>query len=172
MKYQINILNQSKIEPITLEDAKAYLRLDSDYENNNLIQIIKTTREAAEQYLRCSLIPKELLLVLSSNVNRKITLPYGPVIKIKSIILYNAGGGEDILDPKFYILNEDVVSFKIDISHQNIKIIYDAGYQEILSSIKQGMLIHLVSLFESRNGDMSIPNAVYGLYQQYRKIIL
>jgi hypothetical protein len=92
-------------EPISIEEAKLYLRLDSDYEANNLLQIIKTVREAAEQYLRCSLLVKSC-------------------------------------------------------------------YKEIPAPIKQGMLIHLVSLFEARGGEVSMPVATCSLYQPYRKIML
>ncbi len=95
MKDQIN-------EPITIKEAKSYLRLDSDYEDDNLIQMIRAVREAAEQYLRCSLV----------------------------------------------------------------------GDEKIAAPIKQGMLIHLVSLFELRGGDVGIPSAVRALYNPYRKIML
>jgi hypothetical protein len=112
-----------------------------------------------------------VLLTCKNYVDKKLLLPYGPVQNIKLITLENDLGAK-ILNPKFYDLSFDYLHFKTNIISPQISIYYQAGYtkDDLPESIKLGMLIHASSLFESRTGDIALPNATKSLYQPYCKI--
>lgn len=52
-------------EPVTLEEVKAYLRIDDDSEDMLLQALIKTAREYCENYQRVAYFPRTLRLTLA-----------------------------------------------------------------------------------------------------------
>jgi len=171
MKYNIKELKTISGEVISIAEAKLYLRIDNDYEKDNLIIIIASVRMAAENYLRASIVKKEFLLIAQKYLKQEFLLPAAPISQINKICLIDGAGREKILPKEYYNLECDRIYFSTNIISPRIYIYYNSGYETVPEDIKQGMLIHMASIFESRLGDISMPSASRGLYQPHRKIM-
>ena len=71
-------------EPVTLAEAKAFLRLDADYYTNDLIiqSFIISARERLEIFTNRSFAPKKLEVNFNSDF---LQIPYGPIVEIISL---------------------------------------------------------------------------------------
>lgn len=97
-------------EPVTLDEVKAWLRLDGDDEDDTLESLITAARQSAEEYLRRSLITQEWKLTLDlcsdrepwwdgvregaisslyGGLPRTIPLPKGPAKSLISVVTYD-----------------------------------------------------------------------------------
>ncbi len=83
-EFQVKILTDVTVEPVTLDEVKAFCRIDADFydDDNTLNMLIVSERERLEKVLNLSFSPKELQVRTYTN---EITLPYGPVTTITSI---------------------------------------------------------------------------------------
>lgn len=86
-------------EPVSLVEAKAYLRIDADYYTDDLIiqSLIISARERLEKFTNLSFAPK----TLEVNFNQGcLLIPYGPVVEI--ISLYDTEDPPVLIDPDKY----------------------------------------------------------------------
>jgi Phage gp6-like head-tail connector protein len=110
-------------EPVTLAEAKAWCRLDGTDEDALLTELIISARQAAEEYLRRSLISQSWKLTLDLGQNhgqwwdgvrdgaitalygalpRTIPLPKGPVRSITSVTTYDLNNASAVYDAANY----------------------------------------------------------------------
>jgi uncharacterized phiE125 gp8 family phage protein len=150
------------------------LRLDGEGEEDNLSKIITAAREMAEEYLRLSLVHKKFVLNLNNLAHGEIRLPYGPILEVERIILSDQKHQETLCPENLYTLRDDRLIFHSPIMASSIDVYYQAGYvpNSTPKSIIQGMLMHVVALFDARAGEVAIPKAAKALYQAYRRILL
>lgn len=117
-------------EPVTLGEVKAWAKIDHSDEDALLISLIAAAREAAEQYLRRSLISQTLRLTLGldgcglgdylgegtydlpvtalyGGLPSYVLLPRGPVQSIASVTTYGLDDAGTVFDPAYYTLNAD-----------------------------------------------------------------
>lgn len=163
-------------EPITLEQAKLYLRIDSEAEDTLIESLIIAARESAEEYLQASLMPQRWKLAYADYLPDGIELPRGPVNSVISVTLVERDGMESELDDSVYYLNPARTKLCFDaepIAHR-VEVIYEAGYEEaeaVPAAIKQGMLMHLAALYGDRES-FSMPAEAIAIYQPFRKVSL
>lgn len=67
-------------EPVTLAEAKEYLRVFHDTEDNTIQLIIKDARKTIEQATGLSLV--EQSITIKTDIDGVFTLPYGPVDEV------------------------------------------------------------------------------------------
>ncbi len=168
----IKNIYKSKIEPLTIKEVKLYLRLDSVVDDIIVQKIITAARIAGENYTRISLVQSRLLLTAYNYVDNEISLPLGPVSEIESVILVDRYDARSNLAKNFYYFDEEEQSlvFKSTLISPKILIRYHAGFSpgDLPEDLKQAMLIHIASLYESRIGNETIPAAAKSLYQPYK----
>lgn len=80
-------------EPITLNEAKQYLRVLYDNDDDVITQLITQARQTLEQATNLSLVEKEITLK-KDNYKNSYRFPYGPVMEVTKLELE----GEDISD--------------------------------------------------------------------------
>ncbi len=162
-------------EPVTLAEAKLYLRVDSTAEDALITDMITAARMMAEQWLSRSLISQSWQVAFDYAISSRTRLPMGPVTAIGSVVIVNQDGSTVTVDPSTYwlnaaknalMLNGPLVGFQIDIT-------YNTGYggaTAVPKPIKQGLLAHIAAMYDARgDSDMShMPPQVAGLYQPYR----
>ncbi len=142
-------------EPITLIEAKAFLRV-IDNDNDELIKsLIVTAREYVENITNRQLLPATYELY-DSNVVFK--LPKNPVRSIEKIEYLDINGVYNIFDPSLYSLYKDLgvgyvdyVTTPVLICHKEVfKITFTSGYDIVPETIKQYMKVKIATLFENR----------------------
>lgn len=101
MKYSLYVKREPPLEPVSLAEAKAHLRLDVDDENTLLEALIKAAREWAESYCRRSFVQRTLELRMD-DFPAEIRLPRGPVVSVTHIKYTDSGGSLATMDAADY----------------------------------------------------------------------
>jgi uncharacterized phiE125 gp8 family phage protein len=163
-------------EPVTLTEAKTYLRVDSTDQDSLIGDLIVTARALAEQWLKRSLITQSWKLSYGLAVGGAIALPMGPIVSITSVVATLIDGSTVTLDPAQYYLNaaQDGIIFKAISIGQHIDITYVAGYGDatlVPKPIKLGILAHIASLYDDRGQNATtLPEHSVRLYAPYRGV--
>lgn len=168
-------------EPITLDEAKDWLKVDDTADNDLITALITATREWAEELSGRKLITQTITENLdewpnSSYRNRRgeILLSVAPVQSVTSIRYYDENGTQQTLSSSRYIVDTRTdptrIALKSDFSWPTlenrisaIEIIYVAGYgsaSAIPEGIKTAMKLYLGNLYERRTNDPQSPFTV------------
>jgi len=162
MSYQISIIDPVETEPITLSEAKAFMRIDADYDlDDTLIGIlISSAREAIEKEINSALAPVGLMI--SAWNGSCLTLPYQPnpeLVEVKKgdgiltdenytfdryagIISINSVAGS----PSFFYETNGAVhlnSWGAVAEDNSYSVYYTTGYTTIPAALKHALLIQV-----------------------------
>ena len=166
-------------EPITLSEAKLYLRLDNNTEDTLINDLIVAVRMQAEQWLRRSLMTQSWKLGYDDGNISCVKLPMGPVISITSVTLIGSDESTQLLPASAYKLSEarNELLFTNLIAGLPFEVIYSAGYGDascVPRPIKLGLLAHVASMYDGRadTGEGGFPNQTLGLYAGFREVYL
>lgn len=127
MRQSTTVTTAPAVEPVTVDTAKAYLRVDGTTDDGLLADMIQSAREMVEAYLRRSLITQTIKLTLDwfpmtrsdqwfdgvqeiavSELYRGadyIKLPLGDVQSITSLVTYNQGNTAATFNSSNYYLD-------------------------------------------------------------------
>lgn len=147
-------------EPITLDEAKAWLRVDGAADDTLITSLITQSRELVEQYLNYSIV--ETTIVCTATPRKELVLPFTPVVTIASV---KDEEGEDV----DYTWNEFYISFDKGTysvtggSNEYVQTVttYDAGLPEIPGGLKLGLLEVMSWLYENRGDDSGFQMMLY-----------
>lgn len=144
-------------EPISLNDAKAFMRVDGTTDDSLIGDMIVAVRLAAEEALRRSLITQRWRIRYADTLGDQVDLPFGPVQSVVSVTLYDEEGNDMLVDAGLYHVSPSADALVME-SRQwahRVEVIYQAGYGDAASDvpmdIRQGMLVHLLALYEQRD---------------------
>ncbi|NIX76894.1 head-tail connector protein [Microvirga terricola] len=87
------LIDGPAVEPVTLTEMKAYLRVDDDAEDELIAGLIKASRLMVEAAARRILIAQGWRLMLDRwPEGRTVPLPLSPVLSIESVRVFDAAG--------------------------------------------------------------------------------
>jgi uncharacterized phiE125 gp8 family phage protein len=165
-------------EPVTLSQAKAFLRIDSTADDDTITTAITAARQFAEHYLRAVLLPQSWDFTIANPCDIRLTLPLGPAQSITSITLRDEAGDTSTMDSGNYTLAVDGfhVYFSDVPQTERLTVHYSAysyaNTAAIPAPILQGILHHIVAMVENRDGIAALPIQSVNCYQPYRRIML
>lgn len=168
----------SATEPVTLTEAKLYLRVSGTAEDDLITDLITVAREHAEQYLKKSLIDQDWRMTLDDYAPLTVRLPMGPVRSITSVRTIDSEDNATTISSANYQLknDRDAIEFDSIPYADHIEISYETGYasvSDIPTSIKYGMLAHIAVLYELRGeGKTGIPEQALALYAPHKEVLL
>jgi uncharacterized phiE125 gp8 family phage protein len=162
-------------EPVTLAEAKAYMRVTHVAEDSLIADLIISAREQAEQYLNMTLPQQSYTLSLADNDACAIALPRSPVMSIASVTLLARDGSSGVLSADAYYLHADqrVVVFDVAPDAHRVDIAYVAGFatpSAIPKPIKLGLLAHITALYEGRGEAAAMPREALAFYAPFREV--
>ena len=176
------------VEPLTLAEVKASLKVEQDDEDALLLRLITVARQRCEQYTGRVLIAQDWRLTLDAWPGRVVDLPNPPLMAVTSVLTYAEDDTPGPVDASLYAVDASVAPGRIirrtadawpapGRSYNGIEITYQAGYglswNDVPEALRQGMLHLIAQLYESREGSASaLPPAVLGLWQPYRLVRL
>lgn len=100
------ILAGPAVEPVSLADMKAHLRLETDDENALVADLTASARVLVERRTRLLLISQSWRLTLDRwGETRRVPLPFGPVLAVTAVRVRPASGPPAALDPALYRLD-------------------------------------------------------------------
>lgn len=162
-------------EPITLDEAKAHLRVDSDLTaDDGLIgALIVAARQGAEHQTGRALMPQTWELALDC-FESEIRLPKPPFASVSSVKYLDVNGVLQTLDPSAYIADSYSEPSRLmpaygtswpSIRRQAnaVLIRFDAGYANagaVPQQIKQWMLLQIGAMYENRESVAAVSSIV------------
>lgn len=169
------------IEPVTLSEAKAHCRVDTDADNALIQGYITTAREWVEDYIDRALVTQQLVMKLDA-FPAEIELPRPPMIASGTAtavtITYVTGeaGGTATLSASEYRVDRDSTPGAIRtlyagswpshlIDQNSVTVSWWAGYGDSASvpqRVKSAILMCVHELYEKR-GDGAMPVAAMRL---------
>jgi uncharacterized phiE125 gp8 family phage protein len=194
----LQIVTPPTVEPITLAEAKAHLRVDHTDDDTLISLLIKSARshlDGKNGYLGRALIQQTWDFIIDFFPENEIRIPLPPLISVTSVIYLDAGGVEQTV-PVFDYTVDNVSEPGWVVPSTNgwptpfeginaVRIRFVAGYTPIADSpvdlasnvpfaIKAAMLLLIGSLYANRENVVAgtvaneLPWGVKQLLQPYR----
>ena len=179
----ITIVTPPASEPISLAEAKLFLRVDHNTEDNLIASHVGAAREAVEAGIGRALVTRrvrESLDIWRRDAAQGAVLGIGPVTNVVAVRLLANNGAQSVIDPERYRLegNRDrprlvfPSGFPATLrSAGGIEIEYDCGYAEEASDLPVALRVAtmqiVASLYELRQGEGGIPETARALMRPF-----
>ncbi len=131
-------------EPVTLQEAKDFCRIDIDTDDALISALITAARKMCEAYTNISFVQRDFTVQLS-NPNGGIFLPYGP---ITDLTVYDADGDE-IQSPDLELSEGDFVQI-LEPWDERMSAEYTGGYETLPENLKTGLKNAILYLWDNR----------------------
>jgi uncharacterized phiE125 gp8 family phage protein len=169
IRYTSQMIEAPDIEPVTLEDARAHLRIDDDLtkDDDYIEQLITTARRRAENQTRRALITQRWSIYLSafpSGISWR--LPIAPVQSIAAVRYYDADNAEQTMPADRYALDQSTLMPRLRIVSPHawpiayvredaVEIELVAGYgddpEDVPQEIRHWILCAVAQMYEYRS---------------------
>jgi uncharacterized phiE125 gp8 family phage protein len=137
------------LEPVTLAEAKAHVRVDTPVEDTLLTGLIQTSRLQIEATLDLALIRQSWRLTIDAwSEGGALELPIGPVESITAVTVRDAAGGSTVIPPAHYFC---------DAASRPPRLIFAAGAEPKPGRAMAGVEIELVAGFGPAPADVPAP---------------
>lgn len=174
-------LNQTQVpasEPVSLDEAKNHLKVDSNDDNVLIQGLIATARQIAEKETHRVFITQEWELILDEGGD-EIDIPKPPIQSVDSIKVITEAGEEEEVSSSYY--DEDLgggfpgrVKLKSGYSwptHRGFAsfiIAFTCGYgdnaADVPEILRQGILQLIGHLYDNRGGAKNIPKEIEEIF--------
>ncbi len=135
-------------EPVSLEEAKLWLKIDGIDQDDEIERLITSCRHAVENYTHCSLIEKQVECTVRL-CGDLFELPNGPIKQVDGVLVE----GQDITGYS----KVDGPFIKIYNLYGLCNITYSVGYDAVPARLKEAILNELAYRNQNR-GDQSKEN--------------
>lgn len=134
----ISITDGTVIEPVTLQEAKAWIRVDGTDDDLIIALLITQARMAVESYTCCSLVSKDIECI--ANVDSLFELPHGPIDGTVKI-------NDEDAEPSATTGTDFI---KIVGVRGKVKLNYSVGYDPIPEQLKVAVLNEIAYRYQNR----------------------
>jgi len=178
MSLQLNTPPAS--EPVTLDQARAWLRVESGGDEDALIAaLIPAARARAEWHTGRAFVTQGWTLWLDQSAGI-IDVPLPPLQSVSSVTLYAPDGTATVLNAGDYaVAGQSVILARPPLllrPRHGIAVAFTAGYGEanaVPAAIGQAILQIVSALYEHRGGDaVPTPDNALALLAPYRSVKL
>lgn len=178
-------------EPVSLDEAKAHMRVDNDDEDSLIVRLIKSARETAERYTGRALLAQSFALARDrwpTNNPRSFEIPRPPLVAVTTVVVRARSGTETTLSSDAYIVDSASVPGRVvfkdttvlppDLADANaILVSFDAGYgslpSDVPAAIRSAILILVAYHYEQRgNAPAQPPADALALLAPFRVVAL
>jgi uncharacterized phiE125 gp8 family phage protein len=171
----ITIISEEVTNPITLAEAKNYLRVDFSEDDDLIEALITSARVRLEQYAGIAMTPRTLQVV--AYVDELIELPYAPISYILTVEYFSNNNWVEIEDGAYEVIGTTVRKvFTRDYPGMEYRFTYNCGYEEVPSTLKTATLKLVSDLYEYRESSVEAgrpsPNltTAYELMKPFKRI--
>ena len=150
-------------EPVSLAEAKAFLKVEDSAEDGLITTLIGAARLHIEGVTGRALLAQSWRLVLDQcPANRIVKLPVGPFISLTEINAYDDGGGAHEIGLAQFFAEPDRLLLPLNVAgmpslreRQGLEIDYVAGFgtepEDVPVDIRQALLVLVAYWFEHRD---------------------
>lgn len=184
----ISVVTPPASEPVSLAEAKLFLRIDQNVEDQLIETLIVAAREAVEIGCGRALIKRrvrESLDIWRRDAVGGAVLGIGPVSSIVTVRLIAANGSQSVIASDRYRLegsrDRPRLVFEAGVpatlrAAGGIELEYDAGFAEdgadLPVALRLSVLQVVAALFEARAGEAQIPDAARALMRPFQPVRL
>ena len=176
----IKILVEPDNEPVTLAEAKVWMRVDQSIEDSLINGLIRTARMHIEAIIGRAMITQTIQQTSTAQTNTGIIdLLIAPVQSVLIVAKINADGSENILAVSDYQVDIDNNRIAVGIIETGsaFRLEYIAGYGALASSVPEALRTAILSqtarLFEHRDGEaVGISHSVQSLLSPFARVRL
>lgn len=160
-------LQPPPVEPITLAEAKAFIRVDHDDEDALITTLIASARDQLEAYLNTAMIARPMQVSVPAAC--EVRLPRWPVMSVETVL----SNGVEISEYHVDLRRRPATLSVFATDH--IEIAFTAGYglgpEDVPAPLRQAMLLLVSCGFEHRDIDAdTMPLMVDALTMPYRVV--
>jgi len=185
------LLTAPSVEPISLTEAKAHLRIDHTAEDDTITEMIVAARQALEDSSGLALITQSWRVALDAWPGLFVELPKRPAQSVTEVRVTNLNGVETIIESAAYDLKSAGGLARLVKTPAavwptpgrlagGIEIDYVAGYGDAAANVpralRQALLMVIAHVYENRElmGDAGapLPAGVDALIAPYRRVRL
>ena len=143
LDYWFNEDSGEPTEPVTLEEAKNFCKIDVDDDDTLITSLITAARRMCEDYTNIGFINREVTAVIN-NGNGGSYLPYGPIGEILSI---TDNDGAELEADIQGVQWKQVVSPRLE----RMTVVYSGGYEVLPNDLKTALLNVIMWLYDNRS---------------------
>ncbi len=176
-------------EPVSLEEAKNFLKIDTDDDDNLVANLVSTIRHMVENRIGRSLINRSYIFRTNIPKNNCLLLPRPPLVSVLRISMIGENDQSFDIPPSDYSVNTKQEPGEIILKpgknwHEylsgfsSVEVEFIAGYGNNASSvplpIRQAILLGLAYAYEYRATDknMELPTMSDALLAPYKTVRL
>ena len=156
-------LTPPAVEPLTLAEIRAHLRLDGEEEDALLLALAIVAREHLERETGLVLAAREFRLCLDDwPVDGIVTIARGPVRAVTAVTVYDSEGEPQAVDLDGHLLDGQARPARLWLRHlpqpdramNGIEVEFSGGFGEsgadVPETLKRAMLLHVAAMFAAR----------------------
>lgn len=171
----VAVLSEIISEPITLAEAKNYLRVDYSEDDALITALITSARVRLEQYAGVAMTERTLQVI--AYVDDLIELPYVPISTILSVEYFNGQDWVTLEDGSYTVIGINYKKIStLYYPSMEYRFTYNCGYCEPPSSMRTAVFKLLSDLYEYRESSVEStkPNSnvvtAYELMKPFKRI--
>jgi uncharacterized phiE125 gp8 family phage protein len=148
------------LEPLSLDEMRVYLRLETSEEDGLILSLIKAARNAVEQGARRALIAQKWRIRLARFPREgQVRLPVSPILSLDAVRTFDALGNPVLLDPALFRLDGAVLCISpnhlpADGFGAGVEIDLTAGFgaqaTDVPEALRQAMRMLVAHYYEHR----------------------
>lgn len=170
MKYntaQTQFSSESGTEPITLAEAKAWIKVDTAITADDVLvtELIKSARQQVEGFLGISLIARTVTGVLNNSAGN-IELPYGPLVSFTSL---TDEDGTTIAADDYELRGIGFKNLKKP-CYDYMTAVYTTGYTTVPENFKTAVKEQVAWLYDNRGEAKELSEIVLHTLKPYRRV--
>lgn len=146
-------------EPITLQEAKEYIRITEDSQDNIIEMLIVAARQAIEKFTGLSIKMSNITCIIN-NPDGEIELPYQPLYGMITSTNYSN------------IETTGLLYKNLITKGKNINLAYQAGFDTVPTDLKIAILDQFAFLYDNRGemiGESNISEKAYRTCIRYTR---
>lgn len=189
----LSLISGPSVEPLGLDDARAFLRLDGHDEDALVSSLCTAARQWAERHTKRGFIDQVWRLTLDGNMpflggawpsDRALDLLGAPLISVSQVVSYDQDGNAHVWDPGDYALDVTGTSGRLLLKDGNswlvggrrfasLAVDYHVGYGTSASDVPEAIrmaLSQIVAAWFQTRGALSgaIPESALAILAPYR----
>ena len=166
----ITTISEDVVNPVTLTEAKNYLRVDYSEDDDLIESLITTARVRLEQYAGVAMTERTLQVV--AYVDNFIELPYVPIGTVLTVEVFAGNDWVELTENMGYYLvgSTYVKTFMTSYLSSEFRFTYTCGYASTPQIMKTALLKMVSDLYEYRESSVEATRPSANLMTAYELI--